>query len=174
MAKLTGGIRRWTQRLRTRKNAQWQARLRRSIDRHTKELREIQKQILQSARELKSRIEEELRVSPDEVRAFEAQLRKEVEEARQARQRVEEARQALVQAESQGDALAKDPQEAAQILQDLHRARRRTETRARVEAADVKRVEKEIASEAADRPILERELRRSIHEIEVLTATSTR
>jgi chromosome segregation ATPase len=171
MQRLNSGIRRWTERLRTRRSRRWQAQLRQSIERYSRELKTLQQEVLQRSRRLKERIEKELRISPDEVRQFQEQLRREVDEAVQAQKRLDEARQALAEAEATPeDKLAKTPQEAMQILQNLRRSYRRAQSQASSESKDVTRVKKEIASEAADRPVLEHELRRAVQEIEALTA----
>ncbi len=164
---MTSRIRRWNKSLEERRNHRWRKRYQRSIDRFSTEIGALRDAVLARGRNLKARIESELEVSPSEVEAFQAQFKKEADELRQARADLGEAKAALHRAEGLATESGATVDSGA-LLNQLRRKHRLAALQARSERQDVERVEKELASEAADREALERELRNVLLELETL------
>ena len=146
-----------------RRSHRWRARYTKSIRRAAAEVEELEQQVFSRAQELRSRVQEELEVSVEEVQAFEEQHKKEVMELQVAHQALHTAQQALSGVEPGSEAKDK-----ADRLAELRHKHRRAERRARKEAKDVTAVEEELASEARDREILTVELHKLLEEIELL------
>ena len=153
-------MRRWQARLAKNRSKRWRAQYTKSIRRASASVEDLERQVLSHAQDLKSRIQEELELSVEEVQQFEEQHKKEVQELHASRQELRAAEQAL-----SGAATARDK---ADSLSELRRTFRRAERKARKEVKDVREVEEELASEARDRDILTHELHQLLNEIELL------
>lgn len=158
--RLASSMRRWQARLAKRQSKRWSAQYTGSIRRTSASVEDLQRQVLSRALDLKSRIQEELEMSVEEVQQFEEQHKKEVQELRASRQELRAAEQALSDA-----ATARDK---ADSLSELRRTVRHAERKARKEAKDVGEVEEELASEARDKHTLTHELHQLLNEIELL------
>jgi hypothetical protein len=161
---LSARLRRWQNRMRKKRGKRWQAQYARSIRRAQERLAELQPELLSRAEGLKARIQEEQKVSRDEVKQFEQQYKKEVAELKEAQQALEEARDSLDEAKTE----ALKPEEAGILLADLRRKRRDAAREMRRESRDLKRVEQEMEAEEQDKAVLSYELRRIVAEIEGL------
>ena len=160
--RLSSSMRRLQARAAKRRNHHWRARYANSIQRATAQVAELGRQVSSRAHELRSRVQEELEVSVEEVRIFEEQHKKEVAESQEAHRALLAAEQTLSGAEP-----ASEAKDKADRLADLRHKHRRLERRARKEAKDVEVVEQELASEASDREILTVELHRLLEELEL-------
>ena len=158
--RLASSMRRWEARLAKGQGKRWTAQYTNSIRRASARVEDLERQILARAEDLRPRVQEELEISVEEVQQFEAQHKKEVQEAHASRQAVQTAEQALSQAET--------ARQKAEELSELRRVLRRAERTARKEAKDVTDVEEELASEASDTEVLTREFHQLLTEIELL------
>ena len=159
--RLSSFMRRLQARGAKRRSHRRRARYTDSIQRATAQVAELEQQVLSRAHELRSRVQEELEVSVEEVQAFEEQHKKEVIESQEAHRALLAAEHAL------SGAAASEARDKADRLAELRLKHRRAERRARKEAKDVEAVEQELASEARDREILTVELHRLLEEIEL-------
>ena len=160
--RLASSMRRLQARAAKRRSHRWQARYNNSIQRAAAKVEALEQQVLSRAQELRSRVQEELDISVEEVQEFEEQHRKEIMELEAAQQSLRTAEQALSARFASG---AKDK---ADRLAELRHKHRRAERQARREAKDVEAVEQELASEARDREILTVELHKLLEEIQLL------
>ena len=163
--RLASSMRRWQARLAKRRSKRWSAQYTGSIRRTSASVEDLQRQVLSRALDLKSRIQEELEMSVEEVQQFEEQHKKEVQELRASRQELRAAEQALSEQALSDAATARDK---ADSLSELRRTVRHAERKARKEAKDVGEVEEELASEARDKHTLTHELHQLLSEIELL------
>ena len=124
-------------------------------------MEKLEQQIVARAQELKSRVQEELEVSVEEVQAFEEQHKKEVAELGVAHRALRATEQAL------NAELASEARDKADQLAELRHKHRRAERHARREAKDVQAVEQELVSEARDREALTAELHKLLEEIQL-------
>ncbi len=160
--RLSSLMRRLQARAAKRRSNRWQARYTKSILRATAKVEELEPQVLSRAQELRLRVQEELKISVEEVQAFEEQHKKEIMELKVAHQALRTAEQAL-----SGADLASEARDKADRLAEVRHKHRRAERQARKEAKDVKAVEQDLASEARDREILTVELHKLLEEIEL-------
>ena len=160
--RLASSMRRLQARADKRRNHRWRARYANSIERSVAKVEELEQQIVPRAEELRLRVQEELDISVEEVRAFEEQHKKEVAELNVAHQALRATEQAL------SAELASEARDKADRLAELRHKHRRAERQARREAKDVEAVEQELASEARDREILTVELHKLLEEIQLL------
>ena len=167
--RLASSMRRLQARAAKRRSHRWRAQYTNSIQRAAAKVQQPEQEVLSRAEELKSRVQEELEISVEEVQAFEEQHKKEVEELNAARQALRSTEQAL-SAELARRSEARYPlsPDQADRLAELRHKHRRAERRARREAKDVEAVEQELESEARDREILTVELHRLLEEIQLL------
>ena len=86
LRRVAHSMRRWQDRMKKRRSKRWQAQYRSSIERAGSRLEVLEREVLAQAEDLKSRIEEELDISVQEVSQFEEQYKKELQ-ARSARTR---------------------------------------------------------------------------------------
>ncbi len=158
--RLASSMRRWEAGLAKKRGKRWQAQYTRAIRRASANVEDLERQLLGQAQDLKSRIQEELEISVEEVQQFEAQHKKEVQELQASRQELRAAKQAVSSAEAAHD--------KADILSELQNTLRRAERTAHKEAKDVTEAEEELASEARDKETLTHELHQLLNEIELL------
>jgi predicted phage tail protein len=162
--RLSGRMRSWKKRMGRKKGKRWQAQYGLSIRRAQERLEMLRPHLLELAEELRSRIEEEQKVSQDEIKQFEKQYSKEVAELKEAQQALAEASKAVEDAKT----AAGDEENAGAILAELRRKRRDAATEMRREGRDLKKAKQEIESEEQDTFTLAYELRRIVGEIESL------
>jgi predicted phage tail protein len=162
--RISARLRGWQKRLDRKKGKRWQAQYRLAIRRAQEKLAKMRPQLLEMVGDLKSRIEEEQKISQDEIRQFEQQYRKEVEELKEAQQALSEANAELEKAKAGSG----EDERAGALLAELRRKRRDAATEMRREGRDLKKAEQEIASEERDKITLAYELRRIVGEIESL------
>ena len=160
--RLASSMRRWEAGLAKKRGKRWQAQYKNAIRRASGDVEDLERQLLAQAQDLKSRIQEELKVSVEEVQQFEAQHKKEVQELQASRQALRAAKQALSSAEAAHD--------KADLLSELQKTLRRAERTEHKEAKDVTEVEEELASEARDKEILTHELHQLLNELALLGA----
>ncbi len=158
--RLASSMRRWEAGLTKKRGKRWKAQYTNAIRRASGDVEDLERQLLSQAQDLKSRIQEELKVSVEEVQQFEEQHRKEVQELQASRQALRAAEQALSSAEAAHD--------KADILSELQKTLRRAERTEHKEAKDVTEVKEELASEARDKETLTHELHQLLNEIALL------
>ncbi len=168
LRRVAHSMRRWQDQMNKRRSKRWQAQYRSSIERAGSRLEVLEREVLAQAKDLKSRIEEELDISVQEVSQFEEQYKKELDELVSAQKELREAEEARVQTEAAAADQTSHSQETAELLSKLRRRHRRTERQVRREAKDVTSVEREIASEERDKEVLTKELQRVIEEVQAL------
>ncbi len=78
--RLASSMRRLQARAAKRRSHRWRAQYTNSIHRAAAKVQQPEQEVLSRAEELKSRVQEELEISVEEVQAFEEQHKKEVEE----------------------------------------------------------------------------------------------
>jgi hypothetical protein len=162
--RMTGRMRAWKKRMEKKKGKRWQAQYALSIRRTQERLEKMRPHLLEMAEVLRARIEEEQKVSQDEIQGFEKQYAKEVAELKEAQQALAEVSEELVKAK----ATAGEEERAGEILAELRRKRRDAATEMRREGRDLKKAKQEIESEEQDTFTLAYELRRIVGEIESL------
>lgn len=162
--RLSSLVRGWQKRMSRKQSRRWQAQYARSIARAQARLETMQPELLARAEELKVRIEEEQKVSKGEIKQLEKQYAKEVAELKQAQEALADAQAAEDKAKKQ----KLDPEQAGAVMAELRRKRRDARREAQREARDLKKAEREIASEEQDSVTLAAEFRRIIAEVETL------
>ena len=155
-------MRRLQARAAKRRSHRWRAQYTNSIQRAEAKVEELEQQVVSRAQELRFRVQEELKISVEEVLAFEEQHKKEVAELKVAHQALHATEQAL------GTELKSEARDKADRLAELRHKHRRAERQAHKEAKDVEAVEQELESEARDRENLTVELHKLLEEIELL------
>ena len=160
--RLASSMRRWEAGLAKKRGKRWKAQYTQAIRRASTSVEDLERQLLSQAQDLKSRVQEELEISVEEVQQFEAQHKKEVQELHASRQELRAAEQALSDAEK--------ARGTADRLAELRNTLRRAERTAHKEAKDVSEVEEALASEARDKEILTHELHQLLNELAVLGA----
>jgi len=164
--RLSSKLRGWQKRKTYKKGKRWQAQYALAIERAQDRLAEMRPLLLAWAEELKARIEEEQKLSADEIKQFEKQYVKEVAEFKKAQEALAEARDAVDEAKSE----KLDPEQAGIFLAELRQKRRVAAREARRESRELKKASREIASEEQDMQTLSTEMRRIVAEIESLSA----
>ena len=159
---LAGSMHRLQARAAKRRSHRWKARYANSIRRAAAKVEELELQVVSRAQELRSRVQEELEISVEEVQAFEEQHKKEIAELEVAHQALRATEQAL------STELASEARDKADRLAELRHKHWRADRQARREAKDVDAVEQELESEARDREILTVELHKLLEEIQLL------
>jgi hypothetical protein len=168
--RLASRLRRWQAGMTSSRSHRRRRQYARSCERASARLGRLQQELLVRAEDLKTRIQQELSLSENEVQQFQEQYQREVAELRSAEHELAAARQKLQEAEAEALAESGPRDQAAKagILSDLAARRRRAERKARVEARDVSRVEQEIQAEARDKVLLTSELQKILAEIAAL------
>ena len=162
--RLSSRVRDWRKRMGRKRGKRWQAQYGQAIGRADERLHALRAELLKRAEDLKARILEEKKISAAEVKKFEAQYKKEVEELRAAQLAMAESQEALENATGK----ARDTWKGGELLAGLRQRHRHAARNLRREKGDVKKAAQEIESEARDEVILDTELRRILAEVAAL------
>ncbi len=173
---LARDISRWTRRMGRKRSLRWHKRYSSGIRQRTDELKSLRPELLRRCEDLEKRIRDETKISGAEVRVFQEQYRKEVEELREARARLERAGQAWAPSDpgvrtTQGVGTGEGSEEhrASSLIEGLRKRRRKAYLEARKEAKDVEAVQRELTSEERDRELFDLELRKVLQAIDALS-----
>ena len=137
-------VRRWTALLEKDTKKQQKNRFRNSIDRYREQIDGLKKELSKQNEELEARILSEMHYSEDEVKAFQAELKKETKA-------LEKVKAELQETAATGKT-KEDP--------ELKLKRRRLEKLLNEESKKIDASEKELVSEARDKVLFTRELKR--------------
>jgi hypothetical protein len=162
--RLSSRVRDWRDRMGRKRGKRSQARYGQAIGKADERLQALRAELLERAEDLKARILEEKKISAAEVKKFEAQYKKEVEELRNAHEAMAESQEAMAEA----SAKSRGVEWNGGVLSGLRQRHRNAARNLRREKGEVKKAAQEIESEARDEVILDNELRRILGEVAAL------